>query len=38
LDSAGDYGDRLLPGLVADGDVVEHHLQGYWRDVGTIDA
>jgi len=38
LDSAGDYGDRLVPGLVADGDVVEHRLQGYWRDVGTIDA
>jgi glucose-1-phosphate adenylyltransferase len=35
---AGDYGDRLLPELVADGGVVEHRLEGYWRDVGTINA
>lgn len=37
-DSAGDYGDRLIPELVADGGAVEHNLQGYWRDVGTINA
>ena len=36
--SAGDYGDVLVPDLVADGGVVEHRLQGYWRDIGTIDA
>lgn len=35
---AGDYGERLLPELVADGGVVEHRLEGYWRDVGTINA
>ena len=37
-DSAGDYGDALLPDLVAEGGVFEHQLAGYWRDVGTIDA
>ena len=36
--SAGDYGDRLVPELVADGGVAEHRLEGYWRDVGTINA
>lgn len=36
--SAGDYGDRLVPDLVAGGRVVEHRLEGYWRDVGTLDA
>ncbi len=38
--SGGDYGDVLLPELVADADavVVEHFLDGYWRDVGTIGA
>lgn len=37
-DSAGDYGDRLVPELVSAGGVYEHPLDGYWRDVGTIDA
>ena len=37
-ESAGDYGDRLVPELVADGGVVEHRLDGYWRDVGTINS
>jgi glucose-1-phosphate adenylyltransferase len=37
-ESAGDYGDRLIPDLVAGGGVVEHRLEGYWRDVGTIAA
>ncbi len=38
--SAGDYGDVLLPELVADpaAVLVEHLLVGYWRDVGTIGA
>ncbi len=36
--SAGDYGDALLPAFVADGGVVEHRHDGYWRDVGTIAA
>jgi glucose-1-phosphate adenylyltransferase len=38
LESAGDYGDQLIPELVTAGEAVEHHLRGYWRDVGTIDA
>ena len=37
-ESAGDYGDALVPDLVADGGVFEHRLDGYWRDVGTIAA
>lgn len=36
--SAGDYGDRLVPDLVGGGRVVEHRLDGYWRDVGTLGA
>ncbi len=31
-----DYGDRLLPRLVKEGNVFEHRLNGYWQDVGTI--
>lgn len=34
----GDFGDELLPGLVAEGNVYEHRLNGYWRDVGTIES
>lgn len=34
--SAGDYGDRLVPDLVRAGNVVEHRMDGYWRDVGTL--
>ena len=37
-ESAGDYGDRLVPDVIADGGVVEHRLGGYWRDVGTINS
>jgi glucose-1-phosphate adenylyltransferase len=33
-----DLGDTLLPRLVGAGGAVEHRLDGYWRDVGTIDA
>ncbi len=33
-----DIGDRLLPRLVEDGAARAHHFDGYWRDVGTIDA
>lgn len=36
--SAGDYGDSLVPDLVAEGRAVDHHLDGYWRDLGTISA
>ena len=31
-----DYGDELIPHLVGQGNVYEHRLEGYWRDVGTI--
>jgi len=33
-----DYGDALLPHLVEQGSVFEYRLEGYWRDVGTLDA
>ncbi len=31
-----DFGNGLLPRLVAAGRAYEHRLDGYWRDVGTI--
>lgn len=31
-----DYGNELIPHLVEKGDVYEHRLHDYWRDVGTI--
>ena len=31
-----DYGHELIPFLVKKGNVFEHRLKGYWRDVGTI--
>ena len=34
----GDYGEDLLPHLVSTRLVVEHRLDGYWRDLGTIDS
>ncbi|MEF2276723.1 glucose-1-phosphate adenylyltransferase family protein [Deinococcus sp. YIM 134068] len=34
----GDYGEELLPALVARGDAYAHPLEGYWMDVGTLDA
>jgi len=34
----GDYGETLLPHLVREGTVHEYRLEGYWRDLGTIDA
>ncbi|HEY6744994.1 MAG TPA: sugar phosphate nucleotidyltransferase [Mycobacteriales bacterium] len=33
-----DLGDTLLPRLVAGGGAVQHRLESYWRDVGTIEA
>ena len=33
-----DLGHGLLPGLVAQGVAREHRFDGYWRDVGTLDA
>ncbi|SDD87353.1 glucose-1-phosphate adenylyltransferase family protein [Auraticoccus monumenti] len=32
----GDYGDSLVPYLLAHHTVVEHRLPGYWRDLGTV--
>jgi glucose-1-phosphate adenylyltransferase len=33
-----DYGHSLIPHLVANTTVVEHRLDGYWRDVGTVQS
>jgi glucose-1-phosphate adenylyltransferase len=33
-----DFGDGLLPRLVDGGRARAHHLDGYWRDVGTIQS
>jgi glucose-1-phosphate adenylyltransferase len=33
-----DLGDALLPAQVADGGAWAHPLDGYWRDVGTVEA
>ncbi len=33
-----DFGDGLLPELVADGRAFEHRFGGYWRDVGTPES
>lgn len=33
-----DLGDGLLPTLVEQGEVHEHRFEGFWRDVGTVDA
>lgn len=33
-----DFGHELLPTLVAEGNVREFRLEGYWRDVGTIES
>ncbi|MFB0834969.1 glucose-1-phosphate adenylyltransferase family protein [Arthrobacter halodurans] len=34
----GDYGESLVPSFVERGTAVEHRLEGYWRDVGTVDS
>lgn len=34
----GDYGDHLLPRMVKEHKVRAMTLEGYWRDVGTIDS
>lgn len=33
-----DFGDQLIPQLVDEGNVFEYRHDGYWRDVGTIEA
>jgi glucose-1-phosphate adenylyltransferase len=37
-DGLDDLGDALLPRLVAGGGAREARFDGYWRDVGTVDA
>ena len=37
-DGLSDFGHELLPRLVAEGRARAYDLDGYWRDVGTIDA
>lgn len=33
-----DYGDDLVPWFVENRRTVEHRLEGYWRDIGTIES
>jgi len=33
-----DWGDDLIPHFVEQGRTVEHRLEGYWRDIGTLAA
>jgi glucose-1-phosphate adenylyltransferase len=37
-DELGDFGERLLPRLVDDGRAHAHALEGYWRDLGTVES
>ena len=37
-DGLQDLGHELLPALVAKGVAREHRFEGYWRDVGTLEA
>ncbi len=37
-DGLEDLGDDLLPRLVDAGRAREHRFEGYWRDLGTLDA
>ena len=37
-DGLDDLGDELLPRLVEGGGARESRFEGYWRDVGTVDA
>lgn len=34
----GDYGETIVPHLVGQGRTHEYRMDGYWRDLGTIDA
>ena len=36
--SLRDFGHELLPRLVAEGEARAFELDGYWRDVGTVDS
>lgn len=37
-ETLGDYGETLIPHLVQHGTVHEFLMEGYWKDVGTVDA
>ncbi|HCN39823.1 sugar phosphate nucleotidyltransferase [Rothia sp. (in: high G+C Gram-positive bacteria)] len=37
-EALGDYGETLIPHLVQHGAVHEFLMEGYWKDVGTVDA
>ncbi len=37
-DDLGDLGDEVLPQLVTQGEAREHRFDGYWRDLGTVEA
>jgi glucose-1-phosphate adenylyltransferase len=37
-DGPGDLGESVLPSMVEEGRAIAVPLDGYWRDVGTIDA
>ena len=34
----GDFGESLLPRLVEEGKAKAYELEGYWRDVGTVES
>lgn len=37
-DGLQDLGHELLPALVREGEVRQHRMDGYWRDVGTVES
>lgn len=37
-DGLDDYGEDLIPHFVENHTVVEHRLEGYWQDIGTLSA
>lgn len=38
LGQLGDYGEDLLPWFVDNKKVIEHRLDGYWKDLGTLSS
>ncbi len=36
--SLKDFGHELIPRLVSEGRAWEHRMEGYWKDVGTVDS
>ena len=33
-----DFGNNIIPGMIADGRAYAYQFSGYWRDVGTVDS